>query len=75
MSEVTEIIEEGAAQLEVIESGGGIIEVVGEDKTTIEIVESPSSTNDLDIATTTNTVVVDSLSSEGTSIDIICAFD
>lgn len=70
MSEVTEIIGEGGVQLEVIEISGGTIEVIGEDKTTIEIVENTSTTNDLNISTQINTVVVDSNPSEGTSINI-----
>ena len=70
MSDVTEIKEEGATQLEIIETGGGTIEIVGEGKTIIEIVENTSSTNDLDISTITNTVVVDSNPSQGTSIDV-----
>ena len=70
MSEVTEIIEEVAVQLEIIETNSGTIEIVGEDKTTIEIVENISSTNDLDISTKINTVVVDSNPSEGTSLNI-----
>lgn len=70
MSDVTEITEEGTVQLEIIEVSGGTIEVVGEDKTTIEIVESTSTTSDLDITTQTNTVVVESNASEGTSINV-----
>ena len=70
MSEVTEITGEGDVQLEVIEINGGTIEVIGEDKTTIEIVESTSTTNDLDISTQINIVVVDSNPSEGTSLNI-----
>ena len=70
MSDVTEITEEGTVQLEIIEVGGGTIEIISEDKTTIEIVESISTTSDLDVLTQTNTVVVDSNPSEGTSLNI-----
>jgi hypothetical protein len=40
MSEITEIIEETANQIEIIETGVGQIEVIAEEKTQIEIIES-----------------------------------
>ena len=70
MSEVTEIIEEVAVQLDIIDTSGGVIEVIGEDATTIEVVESSTETNDLDITTTSTTVIVESNSSGDTTLDI-----
>ena len=70
MSEVTEIIEEVAVQLDIIDTSGGVIEIVGEDATTIEVVELSTETNDLDITTTSTTVIVESNSSGDTTLDI-----
>jgi hypothetical protein len=60
MADITEIIEESAVQLEIVESGGGQIEIVEGNSTVIEIVETTLSSNDLDIATQINTVVIES---------------
>ena len=63
MADITEIIEESAVQLEIVESGGGQIEIIGEDPTMIEVVETTFSSNDLDIATKTNTLAIETPSS------------
>ena len=59
MADITEIIEESAVQLEIVDS----------DPTIIEIVETLVDTNDLDIATQVNTLVVESIS-DNTIVDI-----
>tara|TARA_R110001592_G_scaffold167244_1_gene402667 strand:+ start:483 stop:1136 length:654 start_codon:yes stop_codon:yes gene_type:complete len=59
MADITEIIEESAVQLEIVESGGGQIEIIGEDPTIVEVVETTFSSNDLDIATKTNTLAIE----------------
>ena len=59
MADITEIIEESAVQLEIVESGGGQIEIIGEDSTMIEVVETTFSSNNLDIATKTNTLAIE----------------
>lgn len=69
MADVTEIIEESAVQLEIVETGGGQLEIVDSDPTVIEIVETLVDANDLDIATQTNTLVVESIS-DNTIVDI-----
>ena len=69
MADITEIIEESAVQLEIIELGGGQIEIIGGDSTTIEIIETTLDSNDLDIATQTNTIVIES-NSDNTIVDI-----
>ena len=68
MADVTEIIEESAVQLEIVETGGGQLEIVDSDPTVIEIVETLVDANDLDIATQTNTLVVESIS-DNTIVD------
>jgi hypothetical protein len=69
MADITEIIEESAVQLEIVETGGGQIEVVEGSSTLIEIVETSTNSNDLDIATQINTVVVESLP-DNTTVNI-----
>ena len=69
MADITEIIEESAVQLEIVETGGGQLEIVDSDPTVIEIVETLVDANDLDIATQTNTLVVES-TSDNTIVDI-----
>ena len=69
MADITEIIEESAVQLEIVESGGGQIEVISEDSTIIEVIETTLESNDLDIATQVNTIVIES-STPNATIDI-----
>jgi len=69
MADITEIIEESAVQLEIVETGGGQLEIIDSDPTVIEIVETLVDTNDLDITTQTNTLVVESVS-DNTIVDI-----
>ncbi len=70
MADITEIIEESAVQLEIVESGGGQIEIVDNGSTQIEIIETTLDSNDLDIATQTNTLVVEN-TTDSTNIDIL----
>ena len=69
MADITEIIEESAVQLEIVETGGGQLEITGDDSAIIEIVETSVDLDDLDIATQTNTVVVESIS-DNTTVNI-----
>ena len=69
MADITEIIEESAVQLEIVETGGGQLEITGDDSTIIEIVETLVDLDDLDIATQTNTIVVES-TSDNTTVNI-----
>ncbi len=69
MADITEIIEESAVQLEIVETGGGQLEITGGESSIIEVVETSVNLDDLDIATQTNTVVVESIS-DNTTVDI-----
>ena len=70
MADITEIIEESAIQLEIVELGGGQVEIIDNGSTQIEIVETTLDSNDLEIATQTNTLVVEN-TTENTNIDIL----
>ena len=70
MADITEIIEESAIQLEIVELGGGQVEIIDNGSTQIEIVETTLDSNDLDIATQTNTLVVEN-TTDNTNIDIL----
>ena len=69
MADITEIIEESTVQLEIIETGGGQLEIIDSDPTIIEVLETTLNSDDLDIATQINTVVIET-PSDNTIVDI-----
>tara|TARA_R110002153_G_scaffold80025_1_gene203830 strand:+ start:250 stop:870 length:621 start_codon:yes stop_codon:yes gene_type:complete len=69
MADITEIIEESTVQLEIVETGGGQLEIIDNDPTIIEVIETTLNSDNLDIATKTNTVVIET-PSNNTIVDI-----